>query len=189
MLINSNDVTQSHSPFYTVGANRRSAPRILSLLLALPSDYPSGSHSLLPATDGPSKVMPSVFGSFAPSRIQSAAFPNSAPERVRPSWEGSTPPPIPPQAGTGCGGCVPLLGELIACVRAEMGMEARVWLCEHFPFPRHPWALLGASGTPSSRAHIRRFEWSAPPGSQPAILSSFYDPTHPPQSPGKAFIV
>jgi len=40
------------------------------------------------------------------------------------------------KAGTGCGGCVPLLGELIACVRAEMGMEARVWLCEHFPFPR-----------------------------------------------------
>jgi bacterioferritin-associated ferredoxin len=39
-------------------------------------------------------------------------------------------------AGTGCGSCVPLLGELLACEMKRAGKKVSRDLCEHFPHSR-----------------------------------------------------
>jgi nitrite reductase (NADH) large subunit len=39
-------------------------------------------------------------------------------------------------AGTGCGGCVPLVGELLRHELARAGVAVRNHLCEHFPYTR-----------------------------------------------------
>lgn len=40
------------------------------------------------------------------------------------------------RAGTGCGGCLPALGELVASLLAESGITVDRRLCEHFPYTR-----------------------------------------------------
>jgi nitrite reductase (NADH) large subunit len=40
------------------------------------------------------------------------------------------------RAGTGCGGCLPLVGEIIARELAALGRAARPRLCEHFAYTR-----------------------------------------------------
>ena len=40
------------------------------------------------------------------------------------------------KAGTGCGGCVPMLGDLLNGTLKELGKEVKKVLCEHFPFSR-----------------------------------------------------
>jgi nitrite reductase (NADH) large subunit len=39
-------------------------------------------------------------------------------------------------AGTGCGGCVPLVTELVKCELRKKGVEVRNHLCEHFDYSR-----------------------------------------------------
>ncbi len=40
------------------------------------------------------------------------------------------------KAGTGCGGCVPLIKDLIKITKTEMGIEVRDVICEHFNYSR-----------------------------------------------------
>jgi len=40
------------------------------------------------------------------------------------------------QAGTGCGGCAPLLKSVLNCELAKHGYEVNTDLCEHFPYTR-----------------------------------------------------
>jgi nitrite reductase (NADH) large subunit len=40
------------------------------------------------------------------------------------------------QAGTGCGGCVPLVTDLLKSEMRKAGLEVRNHLCEHFPYSR-----------------------------------------------------
>jgi nitrite reductase (NADH) large subunit len=40
------------------------------------------------------------------------------------------------KAGTGCGGCVPLLTDLLKHELKQMGHEVKNHLCEHFPYSR-----------------------------------------------------
>ncbi|MGQ0745054.1 MAG: nitrite reductase large subunit NirB [Acidimicrobiales bacterium] len=40
------------------------------------------------------------------------------------------------RAGTGCGGCVPLLGQILNDELRRAGVEVRNHLCEHFPYSR-----------------------------------------------------
>ncbi|KAA5543337.1 nitrite reductase large subunit NirB [Adhaeribacter rhizoryzae] len=41
------------------------------------------------------------------------------------------------KAGTSCGGCVPMLGDLLNATLKEMGQEVKQVLCEHFQYSRH----------------------------------------------------
>jgi nitrite reductase (NADH) large subunit len=53
-------------------------------------------------------------------------------------------------AGTGCGSCVPLLGELLACEMKRAGKKVSRDLCEHFPHSRQElFHLLRVQGIPS----------------------------------------
>jgi len=40
------------------------------------------------------------------------------------------------KAGTSCGGCVPMLGDLLTATLKEMGQEVKTILCEHFQYSR-----------------------------------------------------
>jgi nitrite reductase (NADH) large subunit len=40
------------------------------------------------------------------------------------------------KAGTGCGGCVPMLGDLLTGTLKQMGQEVKQVLCEHFAYSR-----------------------------------------------------
>ncbi|MGR9052336.1 MAG: nitrite reductase large subunit NirB, partial [Gammaproteobacteria bacterium] len=40
------------------------------------------------------------------------------------------------KAGTGCGGCVPLLKAVMDCEMAKLGLEVNTDICEHFPHTR-----------------------------------------------------
>lgn len=167
MLINSNDVTQSHSPFYTVGANRRSAPRMLSLLLALPSDYPSGSHSLLPATHGPWKVMPSVFVSFAPpdSKCRISEF---RPRASSPLLGRVDPPPQSPlRRGRGAGAACRSSGSSSRASGRRWGWRP---------------ASGSASTSPSPGTHGPAWGPAAPPPRGPTLEGSNGQP-HPVANP------
>jgi nitrite reductase (NADH) large subunit len=39
-------------------------------------------------------------------------------------------------AGTGCGSCVPMVGEILVCEQKKAGIEVKKHLCEHFPHTR-----------------------------------------------------
>jgi nitrite reductase (NADH) large subunit len=61
-------------------------------------------------------------------------------------------------AGTGCGGCAPLISQLINGKLKEAGKEVKIILCEHFPFSRvEIFEIIKATGIKSFSELLEKY--------------------------------